>query len=203
MDDSAQHLPTHPFWQFSLEIYGQRTVQETLLTLQNQYHLYVNLLLYCCWHAKMGYGRLNLSQIKELLGIIGQWEQSVVMSLRKIRKNFKAQAAVNAKVACLRKAVKTLELDSEHVEQLMLAEWLLTCPNPLKTITQQMKDAMQNLEAYFKHKRIPIDHQIQQCLVALLMATFPAMPHEQMSALIGRPLETLNVLPVEEQKNLF
>lgn len=204
MDERKDNaLPNHPFWQFSLDIYSQKAVETALLTLQNQYHLYVNLMLYCCWHAKMGYGHLNQRQIKDLLAVIGPWNQGVVSAIRKIREQLKAPATVNKKAADLRKIIKTLEYDCEHVEQLMLAEWLLAASDPMKTLEQQVKDAMQNLAAYFKLKRIPIDQSVQECLAALLVASFPALPHEDMSAVIGRPLDTLNITTTEEQTTLF
>ena len=116
-----------PFWNFSIAIYGANAVQDECLDLQDQFDLDVNLVLLC---AFLGAGHgvvLTSGDIASARQEVDQWNEDIVKPLRAARRHLKTielrdAHAVKA-AAQLRAQVKTAELESERIEQMMLEQW--------------------------------------------------------------------------------
>ena len=59
----AAEFPDHPFWDFSLRVYGSEGVPEACLVLQERHGIDVNVLLYCFWLGASGRGTLDDGEI--------------------------------------------------------------------------------------------------------------------------------------------
>ena len=55
----AMAFPDHPFWDFSLGIYGWAGIPQACLELQSAHELDVNILLYCLWFGASGHGAFD------------------------------------------------------------------------------------------------------------------------------------------------
>jgi len=116
-----------PFWNFSIVVYGSSSVQNECLNLQDQFGLDVNLILLCAFLGA-GHGvALTSNDIASARQIVGQWNEDIVKPLRAARRHLKTielrdADAVKA-AALLRAQVKSAELESERIEQLMLEQW--------------------------------------------------------------------------------
>jgi uncharacterized protein (TIGR02444 family) len=113
-------FPDHPFWDFSLALYAKPGVAESCLRLQDGLGLDVNLLLYACWTAAKGAGRLSPDGWRRLVDETAPWRAQVVEPLRRVRRFLKG-AEESPWSAGLRERVKALELDAEHAQQLAIA----------------------------------------------------------------------------------
>lgn len=146
-------FPSHPFWDFSLELYGRPGVAPACLGLQERLGIDVNLLLFCCWAAESGHGQLSAVELAGALEVAQSWSRAVVLPLRGVRQWLKPRleaglpaGAPAAAVGALRRDVKASELAAEHAEQLMLAAIL-----PAATgAAPDFAAARANIEAYLK-----------------------------------------------------
>ncbi len=116
-------LPNHPFWTYSLRLYGQAGVTDACLALQDEYGLDVNIVLFCIWSGLAGPGELTKNELTLAAESAGQWQREVVERIRWVRRTLK-QDPLGAKpelANAFRPQVQALEIQAEHVEQLTLA----------------------------------------------------------------------------------
>ncbi|MBE9556297.1 MAG: TIGR02444 family protein [Proteobacteria bacterium] len=113
-------FPDHPFWDWSLDIYGRPGVEKILLDLQNRHGLDVNLLLFACWTGATGRGRLVDEDWRRLADGTVDWRANVVEPLRAIRRHLKGRDEMPG-AAAMHEKVKALELEAEHAAQLSIA----------------------------------------------------------------------------------
>lgn len=140
-------FPDHPFWDWSLEIYGRRRVEETLLDLQDRLGLDVNMLLFAGWTGATGRGRLSPEDWKRLIEGVAGWRGDVVEPLRAVRRHLKG-ARDMPEAAMLRDKVKALELEAEHAAQLTIARLAGERGVTRLQAVQAVADAAANLEGY-------------------------------------------------------
>jgi uncharacterized protein (TIGR02444 family) len=116
-----------PFWNFSLAVYGAGAVQEECLNLQDQFGLDVNLVLLCAFLGAVHGVALTSDDIASARQEVQQWHEHVVRPLRAARRHLKTVELQDAQDATavmqLRTNVKTAELESERIEQMMLERW--------------------------------------------------------------------------------
>jgi len=118
---------SQPFWNFSLAVYGASAVQDECLSLQDQFGLDVNLVLFCAFVGAVHGVALTCGDVAAARQEVAQWHDDIVRPLRAARRNLKtivvgdADAAKSA--AQLRTQVKAAELESEQIEQTILEQW--------------------------------------------------------------------------------
>ena len=146
---------TAEFWPFSLETYRRPGVEAACLALQDDHGADVNCVLFCCWAARAGFGVLTDTEVGALNALSADWNTTVVVPLREVRRALKARigAAPEGPVAALRQAVKDVELEAEWQEQRMLADLLNRAPDA----PPSADDARRNLTAYFNRLGLPDD----------------------------------------------
>ena len=79
---------THPFWNFSLEVYSKKAVSDACIALQEKCGVDVNILLFCCWTASVGHPVLAKHEVALLCRTAADWNNDIVQKLRNIRKSF-------------------------------------------------------------------------------------------------------------------
>jgi uncharacterized protein (TIGR02444 family) len=115
-----------PFWNFSIAVYGAGAVQDECLNLQDQFGLDVNLILQCAFLGAVHGVTLTSDDIATVRQEVGHWHEQIVRPLRAARRHLKTinlQDADTASAAELRRQVKTAELESERIEQMILEQW--------------------------------------------------------------------------------
>src|ERR1700690_833069 len=115
-----------PFWNFSIAVYGASAIQDECLNLQDQFGLDVNLILLCAFLGAVHGVTLTSDDIASVRQEVGQWHEQIVRPLRAARRHLKTinlQDADTASAAELRRQVKTAELESERIEQMILEQW--------------------------------------------------------------------------------
>ena len=140
-------FPAHPFWDWSLQVYGRPGVEDILLKLQDRLGLDVNLMLFACWTGATGRGRLTGGEWARLIEGTAGWRENVVAPLRSVRRHLKGRGDLPG-AAALRERVKALELEAEHAGQLAIAGM---APDRVETdipSAQCIADAGASLESY-------------------------------------------------------
>lgn len=157
-----------PFWQFSGTVYARRGVAEACLSLQDRHHVDVNLLLFCAWAGSRGY-RLDGGELGQLRSVARPWHDQVVAPLRATRRWLKVQTSVPDSLGeAFREEVKSLELQAEMLEQLMLYQEI-----EIAEANGTPDDVAANLWLYLtRMKPLPTDDDIAD-LAAVLCGACP------------------------------
>ena len=123
MSVDAVPFPEHPFWGFSLAVYGSEGVAPACLALQDRRGIDVNLLLFCLWSATERRLAYDVGAFRAIAAAAGDWQLSVVAPMRAARRRLKAGSPYLPETtsAALRREVLAAEIGCEHGEQLIIA----------------------------------------------------------------------------------
>lgn len=166
-------FPDHPLWDFSLEMYGSAEVAPACLALQERYRIDVNFLLFCLWLGHAGYGDVGAAEIARLHGAVEVWHGEVVRHLRTVRKRLKQPLAAEDRTLALslRQRIQKIEIDAEHIEQLMLGA-ALPRAGPGNAGGNGLPAARANLQGYFALIGAVLDEEGRKNLETILAAAF-------------------------------
>jgi len=125
---SSSGETTNEFWRFSLSVYAAPGVADECLDLQDRFGIDVNLLLFA---AYTGSQRLLLSseELDRCSSLVQQWRDQVIRPLRDVRRAIKALpqqdgVQIQRQIEDIRGSIKSIELESEKVQQDLLFHWL-------------------------------------------------------------------------------
>lgn len=168
-----------PFWRFSGTVYASPGVAEACLSLQDRHRLDVNILLFCAWAGSRGY-RLDGGELGQLRLAARPWHEEVVSPLRAARRWLKVQSSVPETLGeAFREEVKSLELQAEMLEQLMLYQEI-----DIPEGEGAPADVAANLQLYLTRlKPLPTSDDLAD-LAAILCGTCPEV----------RPVHALRIL---------
>jgi uncharacterized protein (TIGR02444 family) len=159
-------FPNHPFWDWSLDVYGRPGVGEILLDLQDRHGLDVNLLLFACWTGATGRGRPAGGAWTRLIGGTADWRANVIEPLRSVRRHLKGRGDMPG-AAALRERVKSLELESEHAAQLAIAGMTPDPGESAVAMAIRIADASANLECCIAASGVSLPDGDRELLVSL------------------------------------
>ncbi|HKJ73673.1 MAG TPA: TIGR02444 family protein [Alphaproteobacteria bacterium] len=159
----------NPFWDYSVSLYGRDGIKDACLTLQDEAGADVNLLLFFCWSAQCGQGRLTRAQIQSAMAMVAVWRVQVLLPLRRVRRHLGRGGPPGAEH--LRKDLLKLELDAERIEQNHLFSGLAQETATLKrTADMRRSDARYNCDIYFDELGMSLGAPLQEALDTLTIA---------------------------------
>ena len=167
-------FPDHPFWDFSLDLYARDGVAPACLALQDRHGIDVNVLLFCVWLGRAGHPALDDRAMAELTDKVADWHQEIVRELRRIRRLLKealGPVPENLQKA-LRRRVQKIELEAEHVEQLVLAAGSADRARQ-GPAADRAAVACRNVAAYFAALGVAPDRQDAEHVRPVLAGAFP------------------------------
>lgn len=190
-------LPCHPFWKFSIKIYSQPEIEKTLLVLQQERGLNINILLFCCWYSFSDQGKLGRGQLKKMLLNIQPWHERIVLPLRRIRQQLKSQLH-HSWVAGVRKEICEHELFAEQVEQYILLDDFVYEAKPIRTTLQKITDICKSIATYCHLVHVFLDIRDCESISRLLGTIFSKIDREDilrycMDHLVVKELHTMNL----------
>lgn len=186
-------FPDHPFWNFSVVVHQVSGVHEACLALQTLYGLDVNLLFFCCWAGGAKGAQLDYRQIRQAMDSVSGWQEEIVRPIWKARWRLKpsfGRFAVERTEALRRKLIEA-ELDSEHIEQLHLADSVLVEGDPNRSEEIRSDHAIANLFSYLdgfmrsKVGFVPHRDGLIEPLTVLVSASFPGADRDRLGSLIA------------------
>jgi uncharacterized protein (TIGR02444 family) len=121
----ATEFPDGALWRYAVAVYARPGVAAACLELQARHGLDVNLMLYGLWVGAERGVALSDGEWRRAEKAVRPWHRRAVRGLRGVRVNLKAlierlPGEYQAVAAAIRTRVKAVELDSEHLELLML-----------------------------------------------------------------------------------
>ena len=181
-------FPDHPFWDFSLRVYGSDGVPEACLVLQERHGIDVNVLLYCAWLGASGRGAIDDGEIARVCAAVEAWHAGIVRAVRGVRQRLKGGfgAAPVALSEPLRRRIAKLEVDFEHVEQLMLAASLDRDADEARAPEARLGDALDNVGAYFRAARVAADADDAAHTATILAPAFAGLDGATVAAACAR-----------------
>ena len=164
----------HPFWDFSLRLYAKPGVADACLFVQDRFGMNVNLILFCIWYADSGGGSLSAEDITTTLRRIADWEEHVIKPLREIRRKSRHEplGVPEFLLDIFRPRIDAVELEAEHVEQLILAEFVRGSESSAERAEDAASDAVSSLENYCGELDIERDAQLTECLNSIVQAAY-------------------------------
>ncbi len=163
--DYINSLSMHPFWRFSINLYRHKAAEQACQQLNNRHGLNINIILFCCWAAVEGYGRLDRSDYQRAFAATNRWHEMVTLELRKLRKLVKQYGS--ADLSLYNDAFED-EFAAEQTEQLMLADTLMRPPLQKRNTPQRLTDAFANLVTYLKLLQVHPDDTDYAAIYSLL-----------------------------------
>jgi uncharacterized protein (TIGR02444 family) len=153
-------FPDHPFWDFSLEVYHREGVGAACFHLQAHHGIDVNVMLFCLWLGRSGRGVMTEAEVQALREATDRWHEVVVRGLRRIRVTLKEDFpdTPDALRESLRGSIQAAEINSEHLEQLLLAG---AVERPAAAdegpLAERAADAGRNFKGYLDSLEIAFD----------------------------------------------
>ncbi len=172
---TAFRFEDHPFWDFSLRIYGSDGVPAACIALQERRGIDVNLLLFCAWIGESGRGVLAESDLEAALAATSAWNRDIVCALRVVRNRLKGgmPPIPTERSDVLRKMILEIEVKSEHVEQIALATAVTRPADPALAAERRGDDAVANVAAYFRRHGFTPDAKDARQVAIVLDPAFP------------------------------
>ncbi len=167
-------FPSHPFWDYSVRLYGKPGVADACLYLQDRYGLNVNCVLLCAWIAADGRGALTSAHLATALRRIADWEAQAIRPLREIRRKCRQEplGVPEFLLQTFAPQIEAAELAAEHVEQLVLAETVRDLA-AVAAPGEPVVDAEVSLRALLDAAGVAVDARLNECLGDVLRAAFP------------------------------
>ena len=160
----------NPLWTFSVQVYDRPGVKEACLALQDEAGADVNLLMFFCWLAQSGRGRLTRAEVQKAMAIVAVWRVQVLTPLRRVRRRLKAGGRSDE--AGLREKLLAVELAAEKIEQTRLHAAMVPDPVMLDgTAETRRGDARYNCGVYFEEAGIVIGGSLEDALTTLITET--------------------------------
>jgi len=156
-------LPSHPFWEFSLAVYQENTIKLACLALQEKQAMNVNIILFTCWLAKTGRGRLYKSDYTRMTALLHHWHLDITQRLRTMRRTVSKHASPPT-LRALKPLILNTELVSEQIEQLLLSNHFLRLNIHQRTHSQKAKEALASLNAYAKFLNATLTERDEQTI---------------------------------------
>lgn len=172
MEQSLKQLnPNHPFQRFANENFFDSNNQKVLNALQNDYGLNANILLFCCWAAQTGRGRLTKKQLHQIIAAAYPWHENVVLGLKEMSQSVTKESPKHIKE--LIDTIQTEEKTALEIEQLMIAESLPELIAKPRAIKQQVTHAIKSIATYNHELRVHFDGHDCNKISKLLASIFP------------------------------
>ena len=175
----------HPFWDFSLSVYGTQGVPPDCLALQERHGIDVNVVLFCAWMGASARGVMTATELESALDAVKDWNLDIVCAMRAIRRRMKDGVPPIPDERCdaLRKVLMKLEVDCEHAEQLALAGAVERPKDSSLSTERRAADAVANIAAYFAKHGVKTDAEDAANLAIILAPGVPGVDRDAFSAL--------------------
>lgn len=181
----AVDFPEHEFWDFSIGVYSTEGVPQACLVLQEKHRIDVNILLFCCWLGASGRGAMTNEETARMMEAVGPWNDGVVRALRAVRGRMKGgmPPAPPDLSDPLRRSIAEIEIDCEHVEQLVLAAAVDRAAAGAVAPEQAAADAVANIGGYLTALGARFDADDRAPLATILRPAFKEAREDRIAAL--------------------
>ncbi|SIS87032.1 TIGR02444 family protein [Neptunomonas antarctica] len=151
----------NPLWAFALKVYSHSEVEQCCLTLQNDYGMSINRLLFAGWLATQ-HKPINILALKH--SAAGQWQNDITHPLRALRYQVRGDHSSEPAFASFYKAMRQAELEAEKIELAYLYILAGECSGAGESTETLM---VENLTQLISDKQFPVDVELYDLLASL------------------------------------
>lgn len=169
------HLPDHPFSRFNNSLHEQAAVRCALSQAELYPAIQINLLLFCCWFAQAGRGRLLKQDLQQLMSAICQWHERIFKPLQQLEQQVQGRLATS-----LQREITAAVTRTDHIEQLFLIDVPIRFARASRNPNQKLVDACKNISLYCRLLQLPINAALSEAFSELLAAVFPKIDPREM-----------------------
>ncbi|MEE9451284.1 MAG: TIGR02444 family protein [Gammaproteobacteria bacterium] len=171
MNNKIENLLSHPFWEFSIAMYSQQEAKQGCLALQERLSMNVNIILFICWLAQTGRGRLQRNDFIKITHLLNRWHNAITQTLRGLRRLI-SKAFIPQNIQACKQDILSQEIAAEQIEQLMLAKHFEQLSSAPRTTLQKATDAVVSMRTYAKSIGVTYNEQDQQAIQQILTHVF-------------------------------
>jgi uncharacterized protein (TIGR02444 family) len=151
----------NPLWAFALKVYSHSEVEQCCLTLQNDYGMSINRLLFAGWLATQ-HKSINSFALEH--SAAGQWQNDITHPLRALRYQVRGYHSHEPALASIYKAMRQAELEAEKIE----LAYLYAIANDWSEVALPVEHLMtENLLQLVSAKYIPASATLSNLLSCL------------------------------------
>lgn len=172
MSDLETRSYRHGFLQFCQNLHANHLTQPALATLKRHPQVNLSLLLFCCWFACTGQGRLRQKDIRLLRKTIAAWHDKIVQPLQQMQSS----------LILLKSELQQTLATAERIERQLLIDTLEAATNKKQKDLQRLKNALRNIKGYFDYLHTPLSEGDRHAVYTLLQTLFPDTTTQQMQA---------------------
>jgi len=187
---------------FSQQIYQSKGVAEVLSAMETQYGMNTHILLFCFYSAKMGYGRLKQTQLRQLMAECQNWHEQIVLPLVRLQKSleaFQTMSAVNELSGLITQDV----LLAEYIEQKFLEEVPLSLMQRQKKPELCLQDAGTSVINYLRETQQILSVDAWLTMQVIFNSVFDELTEEHIQALLKKiAYKSQNNSPFAMQRHL-
>ncbi|BBB31445.1 TIGR02444 family protein [Neptunomonas japonica] len=145
----------NPLWAFALKVYSHSEVEQCCLTLQNDFEMSVNRLLFAGWLA-LQHKSIDLAALEQSQASV--WQKSMTHPLRALRYQLRPMQKKEPELAALYQAMRKAELEAEKIELAHLHALAIHWPEVVMPPKVLMQDNIERL-AVFSGASISVTQQ--------------------------------------------
>ena len=118
-------------WDYTCQIYENKTVQLPCLQLQDEFNCNINVILYSCWHGAQHWQPLQPEHFEVIGQSLNHWHVAVTKPLRSSRRWLRLHPKESIRTEDFYNTLLKVELDAEKLEQQLILDgiepnWLIT-----------------------------------------------------------------------------
>jgi uncharacterized protein (TIGR02444 family) len=170
------------FWDFSVRTYRRTGVPEACLSLQNDYGVDVNMVLYCVWigAASGVFDDESFSRSSEFSKL---WADNIVIPIRSARTWMKTAGChldpvPTAPCMEFREEIKSVEFAAEKMQQEVLESMSIINRDRDDAPAEIVEHAVANLAIYFQNLEVSMGSKVRDKLAVILSAAFPGIEEQ-------------------------
>ena len=157
---------------FCQQMHNNVVMMPALKVLNRHPSMNTNILLFSCWFAFSGQGRLRQKDFRLLRRTIATWHDKVISPL---------QQMPTLSDSVTDELQKTLSL-AQHIEQRLLTDTIMVVGNSQQKDQLKLKNVFRNIKLYCDYLHLTLKESGWQAIYTLLQELFPAIPAQQIHA---------------------
>lgn len=155
---------------FVSKLQEKSIIQKIKIQLQEYPDIQYSMILFCCWHAEMGQGRLTRQELQQLQTAVFDWHLRITQKLINL-----ITPLNEMRLSKLKEMVASYIEISEQDELSLLNDVLVKFTKLNRSPQQKLTEACKNIMLYCKLQNIAITANLCELFYQLLACVFPTI----------------------------
>lgn len=177
IQNSSDALIQKSFWNFSMQLYDNPSIDEACSILQDRYQLNINLVFFCCWLANENFRTLTPEEFESLIKRITPWNRRVIFGLAvllRLAKRLRSRKAFQQMNDFLpvEKEILDNKRYADKIEQSLMIPLVHSIEKQPIADPNKMNLALTNVFGYINNQKISIHQNDLEKIYRIVKACF-------------------------------